>query len=316
MKALLFKNILKITDIPKPVRKDGEALVKVILAGICNTDLEITKGYMNFSGVPGHEFVGIVEDCDSKGFLNKRVVGEINSGCGKCDLCMEGDPRHCKDRSVLGIFRKNGAFAEYLILPEENLLTIPDSISDIKAVFTEPAAAALQIFDDNSLPENSRIGIIGDGKLGLLISIIAKTMGFKPCLIGRNKKKLDLAEKWGIHTGNNIKNRYPETFKNVIECSGNPSGLELAMHITEPKGKIILKSTYRSDKCIDLSPIVINEISLIGSRCGRFEPVMDILGNLEIDLEDMITEIFEIEDGLAAFKKAEHKDSLKVLLKI
>ena len=317
MQALLFDNELRFTDIELPERKPGEALIRVLLAGICNTDLEITRGYMDFTGVPGHEFVGVVEESDTPSLVGKRVVGEINAGCGDCELCDSGDPRHCWDRTVLGILDRNGAFAEYLTLPETNLHIVPENIPDTAAVFTEPLAAALQIFEDPlcGVSQDTPIAVIGDGKLGLLVVQAALARGYSPELFGKNPHKLSLADSWGIWAYTNI-DECTDIFSIVIECSGKPSGLKKAMDIVEPKGIIILKSTYAANEELDLSRIVIDELSLIGSRCGRFPPALELLEKNKIDTNSLITAIYPLREGPEAFRRAGERDSLKILLNI
>jgi len=315
MQALVYDQDLRLTDIDSPVRKHGEALICVHLAGICNTDLEIVHGYMNFTGVPGHEFVGVVKEGDTPSLIGKRVVGEINAGCRRCDRCRAGDPRHCSNRTILGIYKRNGAFAEYLTLPETNVLTVPDSVPDTAAVFTEPLAAALQIFEEHTFHPNSTIAIIGDGKLGLLITQAARARGYMPILFGKHTEKLALAASWGIQTHMESE-RTDEKLPMVIECSGSPSGLGFALSITEPGGTIILKSTYADNAGIDLSQIVINEISLVGSRCGRFKPALELLEQNKIDTQSLITATYPLSNGLAAFHRAAERDSLKILLAI
>ncbi|KPK95932.1 hypothetical protein AMJ80_02755 [bacterium SM23_31] len=317
MQALLFDKKLRLANVNLPERRPGEALIQVSLAGICNTDLEIMRGYMDFTGVPGHEFVGVVKESDKPSLAGKRVVGEINAGCGDCELCRSGDPRHCPSRTVLGISGRNGAFAEYLTIPETNLHVVPDNVPDTAAVFTEPLAAALQIFDEPlyELPKGTSIAVIGDGKLGLLVGQAALAYGYTPVLFGKNKRKLSLAASWRIRTYT-AGDQNSETFSIVIECSGEPSGLKLAMNIVEPKGIIILKSTYAADAAFDLSPIVINEISLAGSRCGNFPPALQLLEENIIDTNSLITAMYPLSEGLEAFRRAGEKDSLKILLKI
>jgi len=315
MKALVFDKTLSFREIERPARKKGEALIRVLTAGICNTDIEITRGYMDFSGVPGHEFIGIVEESDNAVLTGQRVVGDINAGCGVCERCRDGDPRHCKDRTTLGIFRRDGAFAEYLTLPERNLYPVPASIDNETAVFTEPFAAALQVFDEHDLPETKRAAVIGDGKLGLLIVLAARARGFEPILFGLNEKKFAIAAKWGIGTVNAAVDTN-ERFDLVIECSGNPAGLQKALGIIEPKGTIVLKSTYAADASIDFSRLVVNEITLIGSRCGRFAPALKPLEQEKSRFASMITARYKLEDGHAAFEHAQKPDALKILFTI
>ncbi len=315
MKALFFDKELVLRDIDDPVRQSGEALIRVITAGICNTDMEITRGYMGFTGVPGHEFVGIVEESGNAGLTGKRVVGEINAGCGECSECKGGDPRHCEQRTVLGIYKKDGVFAEYITLPEKNLYIVPDSVSNNEAVFTEPLAAALQIFDENNFDIRKETAVIGDGKLGLLVVFAAAARGYKPVLIGKNTEKMRKTECLGIKcydTNGDI----PNKFDLVIECSGNSSGFSKALEIINPRGTIVLKSTYADTGGLDLSMVVVNEITVKGSRCGRFPPALELLSGKMFNTKTLISRTFPLTDGLSAFNYAAEPDSLKVLLTI
>ncbi len=322
MRALIFNKDLSLTDIENPERKSGESLIRVTKAGICNTDLEITKGYMGFSGVPGHEFVGIVEESDNLSFIGQRVVGEINAGCGECEKCIAGDTRHCPDRTVLGMFRRNGAFADYLTLPDKNLLKIPDTVSDDSAVFIEPLAAAVHVFDEDVFRTDIEFAVIGDGKLGLLTALAGKALGYNPLLIGRHEAKMNIAARAGIETKvseTKLANKYPA----VVECSGNPGGLETATKLIQPQGTIILKSTFAPDsegrsilETIDLSKTVVDEVTIAGSRCGRFRPALELLSLGKIDPTPLITATYPIDQILKAFAHARRKDALKVLIDI
>jgi len=315
MKALFFDKKLTFTSIPLPVRREGEALIRVHVAGICNTDIEIIRGYMGFRGVPGHEFVGTVEECGAPELAGKRVVGEINAGCGACDRCRAGDPRHCDDRTVLGILNRNGAFSEYLALPEENLHIVPDSIDNTAAVFTEPLAAALQIFDEHDLPRSREIAVIGDGKLGLLVAQAARIRGYQPVLYGRHAAKLAIAAERGIRTIK-IAGALSDRFPIVIECSGSPSGMTAAVNMTEPRGVIVLKSTCAAEPRVDFARVVINEISIVGSRCGRFAPALELLEQNAIDTASMISAVYPLGSGVEAFRAAVMPASVKILITI
>jgi len=343
MLGIVFNKKLTLKEnIPVPVPKKDEALIRVILAGICNTDLEIIKGYMGFKGILGHEFVGVVEECNDKNWIGKRVVGEINIGCGKCRYCKNGLRNHCPDRKVLGILNKDGAFAEYLTLPIRNLYTMPANISDEEAVFLEPLAACFEVLEQVKIGSRDRVIVLGDGKLGLLMAQVIKNTGCKLYLFGKHEEKLLIAQKLGIKiinlkrvTGNVIarseatkqsQNKEIATLFKVpyndikgvdivIDCTGSSDGLGLAMILTKPKGKIILKSTFASKSYLNLSPVVINEISIIGSRCGPFKKAIDALKKREIKIEPLIYKIFPFKEGLKAFKMAGEKKALKVLLK-
>ena len=317
MKALRFENgKLHLAEIDTPHRSD-EALVRVTMAGICNTDLEIVRGYASFNGTLGHEFVGIVEESPDKSQIGRRVVGEINAGCGHCDLCSQQDPRHCLKRTVLGIHTRDGAFAEYLSLPPQNLLSIPDEVDDRQAVFTEPLAAACEILDQVMISPNHRVAVIGDGKLGQLIARVLATTGCNPVLIGKHDDKLELAARAGVKTIelSKLKIDPSNRWDFVVEASGAPDGLKLALDLVRPRGVIILKSTFHGAVEIDTSRIVVDEISMIGSRCGRFEKALKLLAAGSVDVEPLIAAQFKLTDGLAAITEAQQPGVLKVLIK-
>src|SRR5262245_25214082 len=317
MKALRYGNKeLRLADVPLP-RRDREALVRVTVAGICNTDLEVARGYADFRGTLGHEFVGVVEESPERSQIGRRVVGEINAGCGRCGLCRENDPRHCSDRTVLGIRGRDGAFAEYLSLPPRNLLIVPDNISDRQAVFTEPLAAALAILDQVEISASRRVAVIGDGKLGQLISRVIATTGCDLTLIGKHRNKLELASRAGVKTAESgaVEICSEARFDFVVEASGSSGGLGLALDLVRPRGAIILKSTFHGGASLDTSRIVVNEISLIGSRCGRFVNALRLLDSGCLDLEALIASEYELADGVGAMAEAERPGTLKVLLK-
>ena len=361
MLGIVFdKKLILKRDIPIPVIKKGEALIRVMLSGICNTDLEIVKGYMGFRGILGHEFVGIVEKCSDKKWVGKRVAGEINISCEKCDYCAKGLKNHCPNRNVLGILNKNGAFAEYLSLPVKNLHILTSNIFDEEAVFIEPLAACFEVLEQVKIKKNDNVIVLGDGKLGLLMAQVIKNSGCKLYLIGKHNEKLLIAKKLGIKTINlneSLKMNYslarpqdiktkitwssavipakagtqktnwiPHQVRNdgnlepkkadvIIVCTGSPEGLDLAINLTKPKGKIVLKSTYASNISLDLSPVVINEISIIGSRCGSFAKAIDALKRKKIKVRPLIYKTFSLKDGLNALEMAKDKKALKVLLK-
>ena len=316
MKALRFENQqLNLSDIAIPQR-DGEALVRVTTAGICNTDLEIVRGYANFSGTLGHEFVGVVEASPDPAQIGARVVGEINAGCGVCELCRAGDPRHCANRSVLGIVRRDGAFAEYLSLPAVNLLPVPASVSDQQAVFTEPLAAACEILVQITITKNHRVAVIGDGKLGQLIARVIATTECDLILIGKHADKLQLAIEAGIKTIelHKLSVDPAHRFDCVVEASGSASGLRLALDLVKPRGTIMLKSTFHGAVQLDTSRIVVDEISVIGSRCGRFYQALELLASGKVNVEPLIAAEYSLTDGIAALEHAARVGTLKVLL--
>lgn len=316
MKAIFLQNgKLSLADVPRPVPAEGEALVKVLLAGICNTDIELVKGYMNFTGTIGHEFVGVVEECGDSSLKGKRVSGEINAGCGKCELCLKGDPRHCSARKVLGIEGLNGAFAEYLVLPVSNLLVIPDSVPDTDAVLIEPLAAAFQILAQIEINEENKVLIIGDGKLGVLTALALQTTGADISLAGhhieRNKRMLPNVDHVELEKGH----QKTASFNIIIEASGSIDGLKDAVKYIKPTGTIVLKSTFHGDAVLNTSLIVVNEIKLIGSRCGRFGPALEVLSTGAVKIPSgYITAKYQLEKGLEAIKYAEGKGVLKVLI--
>ncbi len=318
MKALRFDGKLQFTtDAPGPER-EGEALVEVLLAGICNTDLEIVKGYAGFRGTLGHEFVGrVVQSPDSK-LVGSRVVGEINAGCGRCDLCLARDSRHCAQRTVLGIHGRDGAFAEFLSLPTRNLSAIPESLKDEEAVFVEPLAAACNIVEQIEFRKTDRAAVLGDGKLAQLIARVLARTGADITVIGKHEDKLDLASRAGVNTlrVDEVRADHHHQYEVVVEASGSPSGLPLAINLVRPRGTVVLKTTHHSETSLAMSEIVVNEITLVGSRCGRFGPAIELLAGGHIDVDPLISTRFPLKEGIAAFDKAAARDSLKVLLEI
>lgn len=317
MKAIIFDKELKFdNNFPKPQPEKGEALIRVLMAGICNTDLEITKGYMGFSGVLGHEFVGIVEEINhpDKSLLNKRVVGEINCACNICELCKDNLQTHCNNRSVLGIFNRNGCFAEYITLPVENLLEVPDNVSDEEAVFTEPIAAGFEILEQIHIKPTDKLLVMGDGKLGLLISYVLKSTQTDLTLVGKHESKLNLAKVQGIKTMLLENLEVKKNYDVVVEATGSINGFELAQNLVKPRGTIVLKSTVAGEKNFNLAPLVIDEISLIGSRCGPFEPAIRALENKNFDAKPLISAVFKPEQAVEAFEHSKQKGVLKVLL--
>jgi threonine dehydrogenase-like Zn-dependent dehydrogenase len=316
MRALVLKKRLRYTtncSIPKP--KYDEALIRVKRAGICNTDIEITKGYMGFRGILGHEFVGVIEKCREKDLIGKRVVGEINIGCGRCFYCQNQMQNHCPNRSVLGILNKDGAFAEYITLPTKNLHLIPDSISDEEAVFVEPLAAAFEITRQIDIMPYNRVCVLGDGKLGLLVGQVLSATNCNLLVVGKHKEKLSILRKKGIKT-KLISDFKEKRFDIVVDCIGSPSGIETALEIVRPTGKVIIKTTTVNKGRIDLNRVVVNEITLIGSRCGPFSQAIKAIEKRKVDVLPLINKIFPLEDGIKAFKYAFRKDVLKVILKI
>jgi len=314
--ALRVENkTLSVGEIAKPHNAD-EALVRVLLSGICNTDLEIARGYAGFNGTIGHEFVGIVEDSTEADVIGRRVVGEINAGCGKCEMCRNEDPRHCASRTVLGIVGRDGAHAEFLQLPAVNLIPLPDNIPDEQAVFTEPLAAACGILERAEINENDRVAVIGDGKLGLLCAQVVALTGAATVLVGKHAAKLRIAERRGIETSTPTEaTKRQREFDLVVEASGAAEGFQLALNLLRPKGKLVLKSTFHGATEMDASRIVVDEISIVGSRCGRFEPAIDLLQKQAVDVASLISEEYSLADGLHAMDRARAQGVLKVLLR-
>jgi len=313
MKAVVFDKQLNITDVPQPEITSDEALLKVRLAGICNTDLEITKGYMGFSGILGHEFVAEVIDGDDD-LIGKRVVGEINVACGNCDYCDRDIPSHCRNRTTVGIDRHNGAFAEYLGLATRNLHIVPDTVTDEQAVFTEPLAAACEILEQVDITSADRVILIGAGKLGMLCAQVIKHTGADLSVIVRHDKQATMLGKWNIHAV-----RRDELADNhatvVVDCTGNEDGFADALDLVQPRGSIVLKSTYAGLPKADLTRIAVDEITLVGSRCGPFSTALAYLDEGIIDVELMIEETFALESAIDAMSYADQRGMLKVLLK-
>lgn len=316
MKALQFiNNELKVVEVPKPTN-ENEALIRVTKSGICNTDLEIIRGYAGFSGIIGHEFVGIVESSTDKSWLGKRVVGEINAGCGTCELCLGGDSRHCPTRTVLGIHARDGAHAEFVSLPNINLLEVPANVSDDQAVFTEPLAAAYGILEQVSVTPETKVAVIGDGKLGILCAQAMALASQNTFLIGKHKDKMRVAEARGVE-GVLLPDapKLNRTFDVVIEASGSESGFATALDLLKPRGKLVLKSTFQGKTNLEMWRVVVDEITIVGSRCGRFAPALELLRDGKVDVESFISEEYSLNDGVAAIEKAQQKGAMKVLLK-
>ena len=315
MKALRFEdNQLKLAEISQPIRSN-EALVRVLMSGICNTDLEIVKGYANFEGTIGHEFVGVVEESADKNWIGKRVVGEINVGCALCEVCQKGDARHCPNRTVLGIKNRDGAHAEFLTLPTRNLLEVPDEVSDLQAVFVEPLAAAFGITEQVSIEPNTKVAVIGDGKLGILCAQSLALKSRNVFLIGKYKEKLSLVAKHNIE-GVLLENS-PKLYRQldvVVEASGAESGFDLALDLLKPRGKLVLKSTFHGAAKWNAWRVVVDEITIVGSRCGMFAPALDLLKMNAVDVESLISDEFNLTDGVKAMQHAANKGVMKVLL--
>jgi threonine dehydrogenase-like Zn-dependent dehydrogenase len=298
--------------IPEPPA--GEVLVKVLKAGVCRTDIELTRGYYPFTGIPGHEFVGVVDGGPVR-LRGKRVVGEINAVCGECPACRAGRSNHCERRTVLGIVDRDGAFAEYLALPSENLHVVPDAVSTDEATFVEPLAAALQVQEQVAIHPDQRVVVVGDGKLGQLIAQTLALTGCDLLVVGRHPEKLGLLSSYGMRTGG------PDdvtrgAFDIAVECTGNAEGFALAREGLRPRGTLVMKSTYAGRLSFDASAVVVDEITLVGSRCGPFPLAIQLLTDKQVTVEPMIHARYPLTDAVAALEHAQRPGVLKVLLEM
>lgn len=305
---------VSIRDLAPPARPPGFALIRTLVAGICNTDLELQRGYYGFIGAPGHEFVGVVTQADTPSLVGQRVSGEINLACGHCDFCAIGLGRHCPNRTVLGIVKHPGAFAEYLTLPEQNLHVIPDEISTEQAVFIEPLAAACEILDQVHIPQDEHVAVLGDGKLGLLVAQALHAHGAHVTLYGRHEKKLAIAKNAGveINAGQNLPRA---KYQFVVDATGAREGLRQAVSVARPRGTVILKSTIHGEVPVDTAPVIVNEVTLIGSRCGRFEPAIELLQKGRVNVRQMVSADYPLAQAPEAFAEAARPGVLKVLLR-
>jgi len=299
-------------DAPPPAVA-GEAIVRVLRSGICNTDLELVRGYYPFTGIPGHEFVGVVENAPDASWCGKRVVGEINAVCGRCRACLAGRRTHCEARTVLGIVARHGAHAERLSLPVLNLHEVPASITDEEAVFVEPLAAALEILEQVAIAAGDRVIVVGDGKLGNLIAQTLQLTGCDLAVVGRRKEKRDLLQARGIATLD-VGEVRPGEADVVVECTGHPDGFDIARHALRPRGTFVLKSTYAGDTRVNLSSLVVDEITLVGSRCGPFAPALELLAQRKVDVAPLVHARYPLAEAVAAFEHAARPGALKILL--
>ncbi|MBT3351015.1 MAG: alcohol dehydrogenase catalytic domain-containing protein [Nitrospinaceae bacterium] len=318
MLALWFEESeISIRDVPVPDLEPGEALVRVRSAGVCSTDIEITRGYMKFNGILGHEFVGEVCAPENHPLIGRRVVGEINCGCGHCPACKDGLERHCPNRSVLGILGRQGAFAEFLSLPSKNLYVVPDHIDDEVAVFTEPIAACFEVLEQCPELSGGHVLVMGDGRLGLLQAQVLKAAGASVTILGRHSRKLAILEGVGITTvteSSNLLAPSNEGWPAVVEATGSKDGFEMALSLLAPRGSLILKSTVAEPSMVHLAPLVINEISVIGSRCGPFPPALKALSESMFRIAPMIDARFSLSEGVQALERAQKKGTLKVII--
>jgi alcohol dehydrogenase len=305
---------LDLCDRPRPFLP-GECLIKVRLAGICGTDLEILAGYAGFRGVPGHEFVGTVEWAPegAEGWLGRRIVGEINIGCGTCRFCRDGVREHCERRQVLGIRGRDGAFAEYLVLPPENLHEVPNSVADEVAVFVEPVAAACRVVEQVDVSRISEAAVVGDGRLGLLVGQVLRHAGARVTVVGRHAEKLAIARRFGLEAmAAEAVNVARARFELVVDATGRPEGLTSALALVRPRGTLVLKSTFHGDAPVATSPIVVDEVTIVGSRCGPFSTAIDLLARRAIDVRPLVSGIYPLSKWREAF--ADARTNLKVLM--
>ena len=305
---------VELRNVARPRRQPGFATIRLLYGGICNTDLELQRGYYGFRGTPGHEFVGEVVDADTRTLVGKRVVGEININCGRCSWCERGLGNHCPKRTVLGIVKQPGAFRELLTLPERNLHLVPRRVVNEHAVFTEPLAAACRIQEQLRIPKGSPVAVLGDGKLGLLVAQVLQAGGARVHQFGRHPHKLAIAEKAGV-TGEIAGDKLPKArYPFVVEATGSATGLKQAIAMTEPCGTVVMKSTVHGDVALDTAPAVVNEITLIGSRCGPFAPALKLLASRKVNVDDMIQDSIRLDYAPLAFERAAQPGVLKVLL--
>jgi threonine dehydrogenase-like Zn-dependent dehydrogenase len=301
-------------DYPEPQPGAGEVKIRVHLAGICATDLEIARGYMDLTGVPGHEFVGTVV-AGPPALLEQRVVAEINCPCLSCDLCRRGLSNHCPRRTVLGIAGRDGAFAEYLTIPARNCHPVPPAVTDQQAVFVEPLAAAVHVLDAVPNQPGARVAVLGSGRLGLLVAQVLARQDVRLEVIGRNPRTLDFCNRRGIRT-RHVDDLAPAREHDcVVDCTGAPEGLRLALKLCRPRGTIILKSTYAEPAAIDLAPVVVNEIQVTGNRCGPFPAALQLLAEHRVAVDELVGAVYPLEHGVEALAAAAQPDHIKVLLR-
>lgn len=315
MHALVWdgKNLKLASRYSEPKASGERAVVRVRLAGICSTDLQILKGYMGFRGIPGHEFVGEVQAGPAE-LLGKRVVGEINFACGKCEFCNRGLGRHCTSRAVMGIFGADGSFAELMSIPIQNLHLVPEGVGDEEAVFTEPLAAAFEILEQFPLDHGHEALVMGDGKLGILCAQVLKLTGARVTVLGKHAEKLALVKRTGVRTIL-LPDWKPSLFDVVVEATGTESGLRLALSTVRPRGTLILKSTIAKDHHVSLAPLVINEVTVIGSRCGPFPPALEALAEKSVAVTPLIERVYPLDDGIDAVNHAARPGARKILLR-
>ncbi len=314
MKAVVFDGQLRlVTDRPEPVPAPGEARIRTTLVGICNTDLEVVQGYASFQGVPGHEFVGVVDWAEDRSWIGQRVVGEINIGCGVCKICRSGQQEHCSNRTALGIRGHDGALAEFLCLPVANLHPVPVEVPDRAAVFVEPLAAACELLEQIHVRPTDRAVVVGDGRLGLMAAQVLALTGCDLTVVGRHEEKLAILSRRGIDT--RLTDEGLEGVDIVVECTGNPEGFESAQRLVRPRGTLALKSTYHGLAAVDLSRLVVDEVRVVGSRCGPFGAALRLLAHGLVDVTSLIHAEMSLDETLAAYELAAQPGVLKVLVR-
>ncbi len=313
MHALIFDGALQLATLPEPALAPGEAIIAPQLAGICATDLQITRGYMRYHGVLGHEFVGTVVHCADPAWVGRRVVGEINACCHACPTCTRGDESHCPHRTTLGIDHRDGTLAERFALPVANLHLVPETIPDEAALFTEPLAAAVEIVEQTHLRPTERVAIIGDGKLGLLVAQVLRLVGAEVVVVGRHPERWALLARQGIEAVSDAAALTPRAWDVVVDCTGQPAGLAVARALVRPRGRLILKSTFHGQSPLDLSALVVDEVALLGSRCGPFAPALRLLARGLIETAPLLHAIYPLAEAEAAFAAA--PGQLKVALR-
>ena len=314
MRALVLNHDVAFeADRPEPLPAPGEVLVRVLSAGICETDLQLVKGYMGFRGVLGHEFVGIAT---SGPLAGRRVVGEINCSCGECDLCRRGLGTHCPHRTVLGILNHDGAFADLISVPQRNLHVVPDSMPNDVAVFTEPVAAAFQILVQVPVGKNDRVTVLGDGRLGSLCAQVLAGVSNRVLVVGKHPVKLAPLSRLGISTALVSEVGADRSADIVVDATGSESGLPTALGLVRPRGTVVLKTTVAGTQTLAWAPVVIDEITIVGSRCGPFDRALEALESGRVDVSALISNRFDLDDGVAALEHARSKGVLKVLLDV
>ena len=312
MRAVVWDSQLRVASIPEPRQQPGEAIIRTTLAGICATDIHITRGYMGFQGVLGHEFVGVVDACDDPAWVGRRVVGDINAACRTCATCARGDIGHCPNRTTLGIDRRDGTMAELFSLPTANLFAVPDNVSDEAALFAEPLAAALEIVEQCHMRPTERVAVIGDGKLGLLVAQTLRLTGGDLLVVGRHPERWNLLQRQGVRATADLTAVEDRSWDVVVDCTGTPEGFDVAKRLVRPRGRLVLKSTFHGSTTFNLSTLVVDEIAIFGSRCGPFAPALRLLERQLIDTAAMLDRVYPLSEAMLAFESS--RGRLKVAL--